>query len=390
MNTHRIALLTYSTKPRGGVAHTLSLAKSLASLRHKVGIYALSSGEDFFKQVGVPYTLIPCPKRSYESVEEKVKDYINVYTEYLANNEKIYDIYHAEDCISANALFNLRERGIIKFYVRTIHHIDDFTSESLIDCQLNSILKPDYLIVVSKFWQRVLRAKYSLSSNVINNGVEVEKFRCNEKAGSKEIAKGKFSVEGKKVMLSIGGIEPRKNTITALRAFNIARAYFKAKGEKLIWIVGGGETLFDYRGYREEFYLEIDKLNLLLDRDVIILGNVPDSSMPFLYEASDVFVFPSLKEGWGLVVQEAMASAVPVIASDIEPMTEYLKNGDNSILIDPMDYKTLANEVIRIIENKELRTRIINKGKETAQAYSWKSAALKHSRYYSDILSFNV
>ena len=390
MESLRIALFTYSTKPRGGVAHTLSLAEELARLKHQVHVYALSVGKGFFRRVNVPYTLIPCPSVDYRSIDEKIEDYIRIYSEYLASMKESYDIYHAEDCISANALLNLRNSGLIKSFVRTIHHIDDFTSKSLVECQLKSILEPDYLIVVSKFWERELRSRYSLNPVVINNGVDIEKFRIREAEEPKEKAKENFSVNGCKVMLSIGGIEPRKNTLTALRAFSIANSYFKAKGGRLVWLIGGGETLFDYRTYREEFFSEIKKLRLKLDEDIVILGSVPEDSIAELYRAGDVFVFPSIKEGWGLVVLEAMAFGLPVVASGIEPMTDYLKDGENALLVSPMDYETLAQLIIKVLERPWLQDKLTRNGRETAQTYSWRNTALRHSEVYKGILAGDI
>src|SRR3990170_4076849 len=402
MESLRIALFTYSTKPRGGVVHTLSLAEELARLDHQVHIYALSTGEGFFRTVSVPYTFIPCAIVANESIDDKVKRYINTYADYLSSVREHYDIYHAEDCISANMLCELRNRGLIKFFVRTVHHMDDFTSKSLIDCQLKSILEPDYLIVVSRFWEKELRSRHSLNPTVINNGVDIKKFKNQGDEGIKERAKNSFSVSGSstrlttgcKVMLSIGGIEPRKNTLTALRAYNIASNYFKSKGECLVWLIGGGETLFDYRAYREGFFSEIKRLGLKLgvrepqsnDEDIIILGSVPEDSMAELYGAADVFVFPSVKEGWGLVVLEAMASGIPVIASGIEPMTDYLKDEENALLVSPMDYEALAQQIIRVLEKTELRDKLIRNGMKTAHAYNWRNTALKHEEFYKRVL----
>ncbi|MGH7801142.1 MAG: MSMEG_0565 family glycosyltransferase [Thermodesulfobacteriota bacterium] len=428
MKSLKIALFTYSTKPRGGVVHTLNLAEELARLKHRVHIYALGSKEvsavtskpapslvegtrdlpdvdesgakilgsppvllvdeksEFFRPVEVPFTIIPCSTLPEENIDERVKRYITTYTDYLSSVRERYDIYHAEDCISANTLLELRSRGLIRFFVRTVHHIDDFTSKSLIECQLRSILEPDYLIVVSKFWEKELRSRYSLNPTVINNGVDIEKFKIQGDEGIKERAKNSFSVNGNNVMLSIGGIEPRKNTLTALRAFNIVSDYFKSKGERLVWLIGGGETLFDYRAYREEFFSEINRLGLKLDEDIIILGPVPEDSISKLYQAGDVFVFPSIKEGWGLVVLEAMASGIPVIASGIEPMTDYLEDEKNALLVSPMDYKALAQQIIRVLEKTELRYKLIGNGIKTAQVYSWRNTALRHSEFYNRIL----
>jgi glycosyltransferase-like protein len=389
MNSNRIALLTYSTKPRGGVAHTLSLAESLAELNQEVHVYALATGSEFFRQVDVPYTLIECPEIKYGSMDEKIKSYIEIYTEHLKSVTNEYDIFHAEDCISANALLNLRDAGFIDHYVRTIHHLDDFTSESLLDCQLKSIIEPDYVIAVSKFWERELRQKYSLNPTVINNGVSIKNFANINGTEAKENAKKNFNVDGAKAILSIGGIEPRKNTITTLRAYSIVRSQLKTKGEKLVWLIGGGETLFDYRDYRDEFFSEVKELGLELDKDIFVLGNVPESKMESLYNAADVFVFPSIKEGWGLVVLESMAAGVPVIASGIEPMTEYLVDEENSLLISPMDYDGMAQKIVIVFDNLKLRSKLIENGRSTANMYSWGNAARKHINFYNEILDKN-
>lgn len=419
MKSLKIALLTYSTKPRGGVVHTLNLAEELSRLEHRVHIYALGSKNvssvtsktrdlpdrevfgtkkpcsppislvdvrsEFFRPVDVPHTIIPCPAPQEETIDEKVERYIKTYSEFLASRVKDYDIYHAEDCVSANALLNLRNKGLIKFFVRTVHHLDDFTSESLIDCQIRSIMEPDYLIAVSRFWEKELYSRYTLAPTLIHNGVDIERLKIQE-GFSKEKAKECFFVSGCKVILSIGGIEPRKNTLTSLKAFKIAGQYFKTKGERLVWLIGGGETLFDYRAYREEFFSEIKSMGLKLDEDIVPLGAVPEDSMVALYRAADVFVFPSVKEGWGLVVLESMASGLPVIASSIEPLTEYLRDGENAILISPMDYESLAQRIIKVLEEPLLRDKLIRNGRETAQSYSWRNTALRHAEFYSGIL----
>lgn len=388
MRSLKIALFTYSTKPRGGVVHTLRLAEELKSLKHEVHVYTLSTGNGFYRNVNVPHTLIPCPVVNYPSIDEKIESYIRIYYEYLSSLSHLYDIYHAEDCISANALLELRDNGFIKSFVRTVHHLDDFTSKSLIDCQANSILKPDYVMVVSRYWERELRSLYSLNTILTHNGVDVDWFKKNKgDEYSKELAKSKFSVNGNRVILSIGGIEPRKNTLTTLRAFNIIKSHFMKKDERLVWLIGGGETLFDYRAYRGEFFSQVERLGLKIDQDIRVLGNIPEVNMPDLYGAADIFIFPSLKEGWGLVVLEAMASGVPVIASDIEPLTEYLKHRENAVLIPPMDHEALAQEIISVLENKDLRETLARNGLRTAKLYSWRNTALRHSEFYREMLA---
>ena len=93
------------------------------------------------------------------------------------NPPGIFDIYHAQDCISANALWRVQQQGLIREFVRTIHHIDEFTSPSLVKCQNDSVYRPTYRIVVSDYWQGQLAEEFKMDSTVINNGVDVDRFR---------------------------------------------------------------------------------------------------------------------------------------------------------------------------------------------------------------------
>ena len=391
MEPLKIALFTYSTKPRGGVVHTLNLAEKLKELGQIVHVYALETESRFFREVGVPHTLIPCPKNDFDSIDDKIHAYINTYIDYLSAINESYDIYHAEDCISANALLELRERGFIKFFLRTVHHIDDFVSESLIKCQSDSILKPDYLLVVSKYWENKLNEEYSLNPGRVTNGVDLNRFnKLKGNNNSKRLSKQKFSVEGSRTVLTIGGIEPRKNTISTLRAFNLVKTHYLKKGEHVVWLIGGGETLFDYRDYREEFFSEMQKLGIKEDKDVFILGNISDDLLPDLYNAGDVLAFPSVKEGWGLVVLEAMASGLPVVASDIEPLKEFMKDGENALLVSPMDVNAQTEAIIRIFEDEVLNKKLKAAGSSTAAKYSWEKAAQNHFDIYIEILNKNI
>ena len=85
-------------------------------------------------------------------------------------------------------------------------------------------------------------------------------------------------------------------------------------------------------------------------------------------------------------VFEAMASGLPVIASGIEPMTDYLEDEKNALLVSPMDYEALAQKIIRVLEENELQDKLIRNGMKTAQVYSWRNTALRHMEFYSGIL----
>ena len=89
--------------------------------------------------------------------DERILAMLQTYTEGLQLDG--FDIVHAQDCLSANAALALRDAGAIDHVLRTVHHVDDFTSPSLIECQDRSILEPDHVVCVSQPWVERLRAR---------------------------------------------------------------------------------------------------------------------------------------------------------------------------------------------------------------------------------------
>ncbi|MEZ4546620.1 MAG: glycosyltransferase [Thermodesulfobacteriota bacterium] len=237
---------------------------------------------------------------------------------------------------------------------------------------------------MSEHWKKELEAKYSLESEVINNGVDYGTY-SSVRGGDKESAKKEFGAEGAKVMLSIGGIEPRKNTITALRAYNAAKAYLAAQGERLVWLIGEGDPL-RLQGIQARVFLGARPARTKREFGRDRARERAGGKMPLLYASADVFAFPSVKEGWGLVLLEAMSAGVPVVSSNIPPMTEFLRNGENAVLVDPSDYKGLARGILEVVEDPELAARLAASGDETARFYSWESAAQRHAELYGSIL----
>jgi glycosyltransferase involved in cell wall biosynthesis len=149
MHPLQIALFTYSTKPRGSVVHTLELAEALHRLGHQVCIYALDKdGKGFDYPLSCDYQPIPAHPGSTK-IDALIEQHIQEFVEYLKRCNPIYDCYHAQDCISANALFILRQELQIYHFVRTVHHIEDYSSPYLQQCQERSIREADLCLCVS-------------------------------------------------------------------------------------------------------------------------------------------------------------------------------------------------------------------------------------------------
>ncbi len=192
---------------------------------------------------------------------------------------------------------------------------------------------------------------------------------------------------GRAAVLAVGGIEPRKGSRTLLRAFARARA---GLGPAALLAIAGGETLFDYADYRTAWERDADRLALRVhrgpapppDADVAVLGPVPDDDMPALYRAADVLAFPSEREGFGLVALEAMAAGLPVVASDLPVLREFLTPGEDCLMVPAGDAAALAAALATAAGDAPLRRRLAAAGPATAARFTWAAAAAAHEEVY--------
>ena len=137
------------------------------------------------------------------------------------------------------------------------------------------------------------------------------------------------------MFLAVGGIEPRKGSVHLLEAMG-------KLGPGAMLAVVGGHSFQDYTAYRDAALARLPDLGLELGRDVVLVGTVADDELRAWYHAADALAFPSLKEGWGLAVLEAMAAGLPVVATDIPVFREYLTPGVDALLVPPADPAALA------------------------------------------------
>lgn len=389
----RIALLTYSTRPRGGVVHALQLAESLLELGQDVRLFALEKPgrEAFFRPTSVPSSFIPVDDRPDEESDERIARYIDAYVSFLGgelDRGERYDIYHAEDCISGNALVRLRGAGQIPFVVRTIHHVDDFTSPGLISCQLASIVEPDVALAVSRAWSERLAAEYDVRAPIVYNGVDTGHF-VPLSGPEREEARTRLGLAGRTAILSVGGVEPRKNTRVLLEAFVAVRSEIAAlTGRRPILVIAGGASLFHHLEYRDAFEDDLRRYlaaELLEPDDVVKAGPIEEQRLVDLYGAADVLAFPSIREGWGLAVLEAQASGLPVVASDIDVLREYLVDGENALLVPADDASALGRAIVRVLSDERLARTLRAGGFVTARRFDWGSSAQRHLEIYREL-----
>lgn len=370
----RIAVLSHSTNPRGGVVHAMQLCEALADLGHRPVLHAPDAkGTGFFRRPrceAVAFEVGPAPVGMTAMVEQRIADYV---AHFEAAGTDGFDLYHAHDGISGNALATLKARGRIPGFVRTVHHIDAFADPRLAALQERAIRAADGWLTVSRLWQAHLAEVYGLAADLSGNGVDSARFRPQPDGGEGAL-RARLGLGAGPVFLAVGGIEARKNTLRILDAFLQLRA-LRPDAEL---IVAGGASLLDHSAYREEFRA---MLALHGAQGVHVTGPLADADMARLYRLADALVFASVKEGFGLCVLEAMACGVPVIVSHIAPFTEYLA-ADEAIWCDPLRPASIA-DAMALALRPGVRGAFAPRGLGVAARHDWTRVARAHLPLYT-------
>jgi glycosyltransferase-like protein len=372
----RIAILAHSTNPRGGVVHALELGDALCRLGHDATVHAPdASGAGFFHQTRCPTVSVaasPVGRNVTAMVETRVADYVRYFE---TAGHRSFDVWHAQDGISGNALATLKERSLIGGFARTVHHVDTFADPGLSALQVRGITCADRLFAVSRLWRDRLAREFGRVAHLVGNAVDTQRFSPVANATDAGLRSLVRVPAGIRVFLAIGGIEKRKNTIEILQAFRLVHAKHPAS----CLMIAGGASLLDHDAYQAEFAAALAASGLP-DGVVIRTGALPQVLMPALYRAADALVFPSVKEGFGLVVLEAMACGVPVVTSCIAPFTEYLGDGD-VLWCDPENPASIATAMISALETS-VRNTLVTRGFALAGRHDWTTVAHAHIPAY--------
>ena len=177
--------------------------------------------------------------------------------------------------------------------------------------------------------------------------------------------------EGNEMILSVGVIQTRKNTLNVLRALEMLPEHYRL-------ILAGGN------GYGSEAVHDYIRRQGLASR-VQVRGYVSPEELRDLYQSASVLLFPSLEEGFGLPVLEAMANGLPVVASQTASLPEV--GGDAALYVDPHDTRDIAEKVRRAVEDSQLRGMMIQQGISRAREFSWQRVAETTLQVYNEALA---
>ncbi len=378
MKRPSLGLFTYSTAPRGSVVHAAYLAEAMSEAGWDVTLYAHDKGNGrFFRPLsGVEVRLVPAggtPTSTAELVRQRTEE----LARYMEDVAPIHDVYHAEDCLTASGLLLAKDRGGRFDVVRTVHHVERFEDPYLAACQERSIRRAAVCLTVSRAAEIDVERTFGVRTTRVSNGVSVGRFSRLDPARIAAL-RTRIGVGDDPVVLALGGVEPRKNTLATRRAFvRLLDAHPAAR-----LVIAGGATVLDHGAYRARFDALLASLSPNVRARVHEIGVVPDDDLPSLFHLAHALSFPSLEEGFGLVALEALAAELPVVASNIPPLTEFLNPGV-ATLVDPRDDEALAGGLARARAGGDELTLA---GLRHATSYSWHRVALMHERAYRPLM----
>ncbi len=267
----------------------------------------------------------------------------------------------------------------------TAHGAGDITAPSFFSLSrhiYNTVLKlwhkkADVLIAVSKFAQEEIITHYGALRErvrVVYNGGGEDFHRIDKKNSTERVGQ-KYAIRAPYI-LNVSRLQPHKNVNTVVRAYIQMREHNPDRKEQLVVV---GTPVFGF----EETY-EIAKRSPFSD-SITFISYIDKEYLNDLYCASELFVFPSLNEGFGLPVIEAMASGVPVITSNVTSLPEV--SGDAALIFDPFDCEGISKAMNAILSNPSYRTSLVEKGLKNAQRFTWKQCAQDTISIYKDILN---
>ncbi len=275
-------------------------------------------------------------------------------------------------------LLSRRLRGIE--VIATVHDIGNALhpdlyhygslERSVLLCSLRQLARSGCAVIaVSESTKRDLVHYTGISEDrvfVVPEGVD-DLFRPVAYAVARNFLRENYGV-GNEYALYVGSSHPRKNLRRLLEAFG------SAKSDGLPW-----DLLLV--GVSPDDLVAMPEANA---DDVRALGYVPREHLPFFFAACEAFVFPSLYEGFGLPVLEAMACGAPVIASNRSSLPELV--GDAGLLVDPYDVGCLSESLMRLHRDEGLRTALRRRGVERARLFSWDKTVEGTLRVYEKCL----
>lgn len=306
-----------------------------------------------------------------------------IYSQFLVTaaivNEKV-DVFHSPVCYlpksyKGSAVITLHELAIFK-------EPEWFSKGQWSDAKViipRCLKQAKKIIVASESIKEDVIKMFKIKKDkieVISHGVD-ERFFRRRKARDISRIKKKLGISGDYI-LYLGMLEPRKNILGIIKAFELLKKQGKGREhlfKKYQLVLAGQEG--------EKIKSALNRIKQSkFKKDIILPGYIDPNDIGPLYEGAKVFVFPSLYEGFGLPILEAMAKGVPVITGNGFSMPEVA--GDAALLVNPKKVTEIFSAIAKILTNKKLAKELSKKGVKRARQFTWAKAIKKTLAVYKE------
>jgi glycosyltransferase involved in cell wall biosynthesis len=239
--------------------------------------------------------------------------------------------------------------------------------------------RSDRLIVVSDFTRRELKQYYRVNQakiRVIHNGVDVDKFKP---ASGKRKIKGELGFNPDDIaILSVGRLYARKGLFTLIESMPaVVRSFPRVK-----FIISG-------KGQSNEMRKLVDHATRLgVNDNIVFTGYFPDSKLPKLYQAADVFAFSTFYENLPFAVLEALSSGLPVVTTNVGGIPEMIESGKNGFLVQPFNARELSDKILYLLEHSKAASEMAFQARKTIlERFDWRLIVQKVLKVYDEALS---
>lgn len=277
---------------------------------------------------------------------------------------------HSLRYIGPSALWARRRYGFDVPVVSHHHHLDPSPLNRLIEKRV--VEASDHIVVGSEFSKRQLASELGVRTNhvsVVYYGVAPTFMPRPPRVDLLD----RYNLRGHPVVLCFGGLKPRKNLFLLLDVWATVAA---RRTDARLVVAGGGPLLDNLRQHARR---------LGLDGHVVFTGYVPEGEKADHFNLADVFLFPSAMEGFGFTVAEAMASGVPVVASDRGSIPELVAHGQSGFVCDPTLPDLFVERLLLLLGDPAMRETFGTAGRERAdRLFRWEPCVTATRRVYED------
>lgn len=369
-------------KNKSGIGiYTYEIAKRLQEfddIEIQGDIFNFNNRNDISKDIeGLNFDKNICSLFPY-GVYRRLWNYVPIKYKWLFNDNS--DIYHF-----FNFIVPPRITGKV---ITTIHDMtyelypetmDKRNLKRIKDDIQYSVNRSEKIITVSESSKRDIIKFLNVPESkveVVYNGVDYNRYSTSYDENQKNKVRKKYNIPNDYI-LYMGTLEPRKNIESIIKAFSLFKKenIINSKDIKLV-IAGKKGWMF------ESIFNLVTELKL--EENIIFTDYIDEADKPIIYNMAKLFIFPSIYEGFGIPILEAMASSVPVITSNVSSMPEIA--GEAAVLVEPMNIVSISNNINKILSDKEYSSKLVRKGHIQAKKFSWDLSAKKMYDIYKNIL----